>query len=86
MAEETDDPKSSRKGHGLKKRSGAKRPERPAAGAELREVYESLLTVDCVGSAYFDTALNSGPAPYTLTGEPLRVFRELMADPRSVTL
>jgi hypothetical protein len=38
MAEEkTDDPKSSRKGHGLKKRSGAKRPERPAAGAELRE-------------------------------------------------
>jgi hypothetical protein len=56
------------------------------AGNELREVYESLLTVDCVGSAYFDTALNSGPAPYTLTGEPLRVFRELMADPRSVTL
>jgi hypothetical protein len=56
------------------------------AGNELREVYESLLTVDCVGSAYFDTALNSGPAPYTLTGEPLRVFRELMDDPRSVTL
>ena len=56
------------------------------AGNELREVYESLLTVDCVGSAYFDTALNSGPAPYTLTGEPLRVFRELMADRRSVTL
>ena len=56
------------------------------ASNELRETYESLLTVDCVGCAYFDTALNSGPAPYTLTGEPLRVFRELMADPRSVTL
>jgi hypothetical protein len=56
------------------------------AGNELREVYESLLTVDCVGSAYFDTALNSGPAPYTLTGAPLAVFRELMDDPRSITL
>jgi hypothetical protein len=56
------------------------------AGNELRQTYEDLLTVDCVGSTYFDTALNSGPAPYTLTGEPLKVFRQLIADPRSVTL
>jgi hypothetical protein len=56
------------------------------AGNELRQTYEDLLTVDCVGSTYFDTSLNSGPAPYTLTGEPLKVFRQLIADPRSVTL
>jgi hypothetical protein len=56
------------------------------AGAELRETYEFLTQIDCVGSTYFDTSLNSGPAPYTLTGAPLAVFRELMADPRSVTL
>jgi hypothetical protein len=56
------------------------------AGAELRETYEFLCQIDCVGSTYFDTSLNSGPAPYTLVGEPLKVFRELMKDKRSVHL
>ena len=56
------------------------------AAAELRETYEFLCGIDCVGATYFDTHLNSGPAPYTLTGAPLAEFRRLMTDPRSVTL
>ena len=56
------------------------------AGAELRQTYDDLIAAGVVGSTYFDTSLNSGPAPYTLTGEPLKVFRQLIADPRSVTL
>lgn len=56
------------------------------AGAELRETYEFLTQIDCVASTYFDTPLNSGPEPYTLVGEPLKAFRELMKDPRSVHL
>lgn len=56
------------------------------AGRELFETHEFLTLIDCVGACYFDTNLNSGPAPYTLTGEPLKVFRELMKDPRSVHL
>jgi hypothetical protein len=56
------------------------------AGAELRETHEFLTQIDCVGACYFDTNLNSGPQPYTLVGEPLKVFRELMKDKRSVHL
>lgn len=55
------------------------------AGEELRQTYTFLVDpkIDAVGAMYFDTALNSGASPYTLVGEPLKVFRELMKLPTS---
>lgn len=54
-----------------------------SGAAEMTAWYEHLLDVGVVAASYFDTDANGG---VPLSGAVLTRFRELMADPRSVTL
>jgi hypothetical protein len=54
-----------------------------SGAAEMQEWYNHLIEIGSPGSCYFDTNLNGG---VPLSGDALIKFRQLMVDPKSVTL